>query len=103
MELGWKRWECYDMALTRDTKPYGVERAAIIESRKRKREATVQAEDVKTEKRDRRVAVMLRESEYKALRLLAAEDDKTLSSYLAKVLTEHLEKLQTSKDDKMEE
>ena len=77
------------------TKPYGVERAAMIESRKRKHEAEIQAEDVKKEKRDRRVAVMLRESEYKALRRLAAEDDKTLSSYLAKILTEHLAKLQS--------
>ena len=90
------------MALPKEPKPYGVERAAIVENRKRKHEADIQAADATTEKRDRRVAVMLRESDYKALRVLAAEDDKTLSSYLAKVLTEHLAMLQSSKDSKMD-
>lgn len=83
------------MALPKEPKPYGAERVAIVENRKRKHEAEIHAEDAPTEKRDRRVAVMLRESEYKTLRRLAAEDDKTLSSYLATILTDHLAKLQS--------
>lgn len=89
------------MALPKEPKLYGAERVAVVENRKRKHEAELHGEDASTEKRDRRVAVMLRESDYKTLRVLAAEDDKTLSSYLAKVLTDHLAMLQSSKDSKI--
>lgn len=83
------------MALPKDTRPYGVERAAMIENRRRQHEASSHEVSMGPEKRSRHIGIMIKESEYKKLRRLAAENDKTLSSYIAKILSDHLKKLQS--------